>query len=61
MRPAPENVEGKLVESHEFSHAVEHHVNWSHFLLAMVAFVAIFKLGPVAVQVAGAGGRDDAR
>lgn len=61
MKPKPENVDGKLVESHEFSHAVEHHVNWSHFLLAMVALVAILKLGPVAVQVAGSGGREDAR
>jgi len=61
MRPAPENVDGRVTESHEFSHSVEHQVNWSHFLLAVVVLVAIFKLGPAAVQVAGTGGRDDER
>jgi hypothetical protein len=53
MKPDPENVSGKLVESHEFSHSVEHQVNWSHFLLAIVLIYAIAKLGPV---VASAGG-----
>ena len=46
MKPDPENVSGKLVESHEFSHAVEHQVNWSHVLLAIVLVYAIGKLGP---------------
>ena len=46
MKPDPENIEGKLVESHEFAHSVEHQVNWSHVLLAVVVLVAIYKLGP---------------
>ena len=61
MKPAPENVEGQKVESHEFSHAVEHKVNWSHVLLAGVVLITVWKLAPVAVEVAGSGGRDDAR
>lgn len=46
MNPAPENVEGRLVESHEFVHSVEHQVNWSHVLIGLVVLVAILKLGP---------------
>jgi len=62
MRPAPENVEGRLVESHEFVHSVEHQVNWSHVLLAMVVLVAIFKLGPAVTNVSsGSQERDRGR
>lgn len=61
MRAAPENVEGKVVESHEFRHAVEHQVNWSHFLLAMVVLVAIFKLGPPLAAAAGPEDREKHR
>jgi len=50
MRPKPENVSGELIESHEFSHAVEHQVNWSHVLLAIVFVYAIAKLGPAVVS-----------
>jgi hypothetical protein len=46
MKPDPENVSGKIVESHEFSHAVEHQVNWSHVLLAFVVVYGIMKLSP---------------
>jgi hypothetical protein len=58
MKPAPENVDGRLVETHEFSHAVEHQVNWSHFLLAAVVLVAIFKLAPAAARMADSEERD---
>ena len=58
MKPAPENVEGQKVESHEFSHAVEHQVNWSHVLLAFVLIYAIAKLGP-AVASAGENRREE--
>ena len=47
MKPDPENVSGKLVESHEFSHAVEHQVNWSHALLAVVVLVALWQFSTV--------------
>lgn len=55
MRPEPGNVEGKVVRSHEFSHAVKHEVNWSHFLFALVALVAILKLGPALAPDRGEG------
>ena len=58
MKPAPENVDGRLVETHEFSHVVEHRVNWSHVLLAVVVLVAIFKLAPAAAEVADSEERD---
>jgi hypothetical protein len=47
MKPDPSKVEGRKVVSHEFSHQVEHKVQWSHVLLAIVLLVAIVKLGPV--------------
>ena len=58
MKLDQENVSGKLVESHEFSHAVEHQVNWSHVLLAIVLVYAIGKLGP-AVASAGENRREE--
>jgi Zn-dependent membrane protease YugP len=58
MKPAPENVDGQLVETHEFSHAVEHQVNWSHFLLAGVVLVAVVKFSPAVARMAGSEGRD---
>lgn len=54
MKADPSNVEGKIVESHEFAHSVEHEINWSHFLFAMVFLVAIWKLGPAVSAAAGA-------
>lgn len=52
MRPQPENIDGRVVESHEFAHSVEHQVNWSHVLLAIVLVIAIFKLGPTVSKAA---------
>jgi hypothetical protein len=49
MKVKPENVSGKLVESHEFTHQVKHQVNWSHILLGIVAIYVIARLGPVMV------------
>jgi hypothetical protein len=59
MKADPANVEGKIVESHEFAHSVEHQVNWSHFLFALVILVALWKLGPAVSAAAGADSRDD--
>ena len=59
MKPDPENVEGKIVESHEFAHSVEHRINWSHFLLAVVVLVAIFKLGPAVSTAVSSGSEED--
>ena len=53
MRPDPENVSGTLVESHEFTHSVEHQVNWSHFLFAIVLIYGIAKLGPAVASISG--------
>lgn len=50
MKPDPSNVEGRVVESHEFSHSVEHSVNWSHVLAALVLLYAIWRLGPLLAQ-----------
>lgn len=62
MKPAPENVDGRVVETHEFAHSVEHQVNWSHVLLAFVLVLAIFKLGPAVANVAsGSSDREDTR
>lgn len=47
MKPEPGNVEGKLVETHAFEHVVEHSINWSHVLGALVLLYAIWRLGPV--------------
>lgn len=47
MKPDPSNVDGKLVETHEFVHSVEHSVNWSHVLAALVLLYGIYRLGPV--------------
>lgn len=56
MNVKPENVTGEKVEQHVFEHSVEHSVNWSHVLLAIVLVYAIAKLGP-----AVAAGSDDER
>jgi hypothetical protein len=61
MNPSTENIEGQVVESHEYTHAIEHKVNWSHVLLAVVVLVSVFKLGPVVAEIGSSGGRDDAR
>ena len=62
MKPQPENIDGRVVESHEFTHSVEHQVNWSHVLLAVVLVIAIFRLGPaVANVVSGSSGRENQR
>lgn len=61
MKPDPSNVDGKLVETHEFSHSVEHQVNWSHFLFALVILVALWKLGPAVTAAAGSEDREDGR
>lgn len=62
MKPQPENIDGRVVESHEFAHSVEHQVNWSHVLLAVVLVIAIFKLGPAVANVAaGPSDRDNQR
>lgn len=58
MRPAPENVDGQVIESHEFSHSVEHQVNWSHVLLAAVVLLVIWRLAPVASEAAKGSRRD---
>jgi hypothetical protein len=50
MKVHPENVSGEIVESHQFSHSVQHQVNWSHFLVALVVVVVVWKLGPAAAQ-----------
>jgi len=55
MNPSTENIEGKVVESHEYTHAIEHAVNWSHVLLAAVVLVSIFKLGPVVAEIGSSG------
>lgn len=47
MKPEPSNVSGELIETHEFRHQVTHKVNWSHVLVAVIAFVAIIKLAPL--------------
>lgn len=47
MKPEPGNVEGKVVETHEFSHVVEHTVNWSHVLAALVVLYGLWRLGPM--------------
>jgi hypothetical protein len=47
MKPEPGNVDGKVVETHEFRHAVEHSVNWSHVLAALVLLYGIWRLGPL--------------
>jgi len=46
MKPAPENVEGRLVRSHSFEHAVHHQINWSHVLIAVVLLTIIVRFGP---------------
>ena len=61
MKPTPENVEGQVVRSHEYRHSLEHKVNWSHVLLAGVVLITVWKLTPVAAEVAGSGDRDDVR
>ena len=50
MKPEPGNVEGRLVETHEFSHVVEHTINWSHVLAALVVLYGLWRLGPVLVE-----------
>jgi len=50
MKVHPENVSGEIVESHQFSHSVQHQVNWSHVLFALVALVTLWKLGPAAAR-----------
>ena len=47
MKPEPSQVEGRVVERHEFGHSVQHQVNWSHVLGAVVLFYAVWRLGPV--------------
>lgn len=46
MNVDPENVDGRKVETHEFVHAVEHRVNWSHVLGFVVALSIVLYLGP---------------
>ena len=46
MQVDPTNVEGKKVESHEFSHSVEHQVNWSHVLGFLVLLALVLYFGP---------------
>lgn len=43
--PLPENMAGQKVETHEFSHQVEHSVNWGHVVLAVVALLLAWRLG----------------
>ena len=59
MNPSTENIEGKVVESHEYTHAIEHAVNWSHVLLAVVVLVSIFKLGPAIAEIGSSGDSED--
>jgi len=61
MKPDPSNVEGKIVESHEFAHSVEHEINYSHFLFALVILVAIWKLGPAISAAVNSGSEEDRR
>lgn len=46
MQVDPANVDGKKVETHEFVHSVEHHVNWSHVLGFLVLLAIAWRLGP---------------
>jgi len=50
MNVDPENVSGEKIEQHVFEHSVEHSVNWSHVLLAVVVVYALLKLGPVIAE-----------
>lgn len=50
MNPSPENVEGRVVRSHSFEHSVQHQVNWSHALLAVVVLVALWQFSSVAMS-----------
>lgn len=52
MNPIPENVEGKVVENHEFRHSVEHRVNWSHIMVAIVVVAVVAKVGPIIAETA---------
>lgn len=61
MKPSQENIDGKLVETHEFAHSVEHQINWSHVLAALVLLVAIYKLGPAISAAAGPADREERR
>lgn len=36
--PVPENIEGQVIETHEFSHRV----NWGHVALSVAALVVIY-------------------
>jgi len=50
MKVDPENVSGEKIEQHVFEHSVEHSVNWSHVLLAVVVVYVVLKLRPVLVE-----------
>lgn len=50
MKVEPENVSGEKIEQHVFEHSVEHSVNWSHVLLALVVVYALMKLGPALIE-----------
>jgi hypothetical protein len=63
MEPATENIDGTLVETHSFSHEVEHSVRWDY--LAGIVLVGV--IGAFIVRSRGGddevvpdfGGRDD--
>jgi len=52
VNPAPENVEGQLIRSHSFNHSVQHRINWSHVLVAVIVFAIIWRVGPAVVEAA---------
>lgn len=59
MQVDPTNVEGRKVESHEFSHSVEHQVNWSHVLGFLVLLALALYLGPSISDLVKSDGRRD--
>ena len=52
MKMNQENVSGKVVESHDYTHSVKHRVNWSHVLATIVLVYAIAQLGPAVAKAA---------
>lgn len=55
MEPAPENVDGRVVETHSF----EHRVNWSHVALALAALYVAWKASGLLANAAENDREDD--